>query len=432
MREYLMDPVFRIPLLCSLLMCLSSSLVGVLIFLKKRSLLSETLSHTTYPGVTLGLLVTSFFSIKDVSTFLILSTATIAAIFGFFALQFLQKRGVKEDAALTFVLASFFGFGVTLSSIVQSFFPEHFRNVNVYLYGNVATISDNYLYFYALFSLFVIGILCLFFKEFKLFLFDKDFAITMKVPLVNFERLFMFLVVIAVVVGMRSVGLILVSAMLIAPAIFARAFTDNLKWLFVIAGGMSVCATFLGNILSLKFSTHDVSIPDGPTIVLITTCFSFSALLFAPKRGLMFRFVRSLCFQFETLKENLLKALWRSLSKKYTFSELIHLVHSSRVLVFLALFRLRAEKSIEKEGNFYKLNPNGLKQGAKIIRLHRLWEVYLVDYLGIHAERVHKSAEEIEHILNHDLEKALIELLDDPVSDPHNQPIPKTEVISLV
>lgn len=65
--------------------------------------------------------------------------------------------------------------------------------------------------------------------------------------------------------------------------------------------------------------------------------------------------------------------------------------------------------------------------GGKIVRLHRLWEVYLVDYLGIGAERVHRSAEEMEHIITPELETKLTLILNNPKYDPHHQLIPALE-----
>lgn len=431
MMSYFIDPIYRAPMFASMMMCLASSLIGVLIFLKKRSLLSETLSHSTYPGVTLALMIAGFFSIREVNAFLVLSGAFAAALLGFAALNYLEKRGVKEDAALTFVLASFFGIGVTLSSFIQSQFPHSWRNVHAYLYGQVATLTDFYIFFYAGLALIVVLAIFLFFKELQMFLFDRNFAITAKNIMQRMELLFVFLVVIAVVIGMRSVGLILISAMLIAPAIFARAFTDNLKTMFVLAGGLGLFSAMTGNILALTLSSYyKISFPTGPTIVLIASVFSVYALLFAPKRGLVFRYFRILNFQFESLKENLLKALWRTVEKKSSFTDLKQITGASKIFVFFALLKLCRKKAVIKENGIYQLTALGQKAGAKIIRLHRLWEVYLVEYLGVHTEKVHKSAEEIEHILNHDLEKALIELLDDPRCDPHNQPIPTSEEIS--
>ena len=79
----------------------------------------------------------------------------------------------------------------------------------------------------------------------------------------------------------------------------------------------------------------------------------------------------------------------------------------------------------EKKGkDTYRLTKEGEIWAAKIVRLHRLWEVYLVDYLGIGPEKVHVNAEEMEHIITPELEHDLTLLLKDPKRDPHHQPIP--------
>lgn len=75
----------------------------------------------------------------------------------------------------------------------------------------------------------------------------------------------------------------------------------------------------------------------------------------------------------------------------------------------------------------YSLTPDGVTKATSIIRLHRLWEVYLTDQLGVQAEKVHRSAEEIEHILTPELEERLTRLLSNPQSDPHQQPIPQRQ-----
>lgn len=433
MIEFFVDPMLRAPTLSSMLMCLSSSLIGVLVFLRKNSLLSETLSHATYPGVALALIIGTFFSWEEIGSFSILTGAFFTAICGFLFLRFLQKKGkLKEDSALTFVLASFFGIGVTLASYVQGTLPRQWQKVHGYLYGQIATMTDEHIFLYGILTVFVITILFLFYKEITVFLFDHNFALVSRIGLRKAEILFLFLSVIAVVIGIRTVGLVLISAMLIAPSIFARAFTDNLKILFCLAASMGVLTAFLGNYFSYHLSlSYNTSFPIGAVIVLIASFLSLMALLFAPKRGLILRYFRIKHFQWATLEENILKMMWRSEKKEYTYRELISFSGVSSFTLFFVICQLKSKKEIEHTRKGYSLTFEGNKRGKKIVRLHRLWEVYLVDYLGMNVRKVHKSAEEIEHILTPDLEKALIELLKDPKLDPHDQPIPPSEGVSL-
>ena len=86
----------------------------------------------------------------------------------------------------------------------------------------------------------------------------------------------------------------------------------------------------------------------------------------------------------------------------------------------------------EVNGNCYQLTADGRGRAANIVRLHRLWEVYLANYLEVGGERVHRNAEEMEHILTPELEKELIRLLNDPKQDPHQQPIPSREAFHVL
>jgi manganese/zinc/iron transport system permease protein len=89
MLKFFTDPLLRGPLLASMLMCFTVSLIGVLIVLRKRSLLAETLSHATYPGVTLALIFTALLGFEESFSFWILSGAFIAAFCGFQVVDFL-------------------------------------------------------------------------------------------------------------------------------------------------------------------------------------------------------------------------------------------------------------------------------------------------------------------------------------------------------
>jgi manganese/zinc/iron transport system permease protein len=82
---------------------------------------------------------------------------------------------------------------------------------------------------------------------------------------------------------------------------------------------------------------------------------------------------------------------------------------------------------VQRTDGSLQLTESGEREGARIVRLHRLWELYLVDVLGMGVERVHRSAEEIEHILTPELEERLSRILNDPSEDPHHQPIPPAE-----
>lgn len=418
-----------------MLLCMVAAVVGVLVFLRKRSLLGETLSHATYPGVTAAILLAGFISLDD--TFIplfILSGAFISAILGFWLIDRMEKRlKTSADASLTAILALFFGIGVTIASVAQNHYAPLYRQVQAYLYGQAATMTDVHIYIYGMLALAVLVFVMVFYKELLVFSFDAQFAKTAGVSHRFLEPAFFCVFVLALVIGIRCAGVILMSAMLIAPAAAARQFTNRLSCLFSLAAFFGALSGFLGIYCSVILSenmTGHYAVPTGPTIVLISGGIALYALLLAPKRGLVIRYVRIARFRAACLQENILKAIWRlhqGGQPKVELAVLVKKMGFPALYIRLLLQRLKRQHYLQKIHHTYQLTSLGNKRAARIVRLHRLWEVYLVHSLGLKVERVHKSAEEMEHILTRDLEKKLTQLLDDPKQDPHDQPIPTDE-----
>ncbi len=133
------------------------------------------------------------------------------------------------------------------------------------------------------------------------------------------ETFFFILTVLAVVIGIRSVGVVLMSAMLIAPAVAARQFTNKLYVMLTLSGVFGVVSGFLGNYFSVEFTNYfavaypgqRLSIPTGPMIVMVAAVICIFSLLFAPERGMLVRLVRIMRFRYKCTCENILKAIWR-------------------------------------------------------------------------------------------------------------------------
>lgn len=417
MIHFFTDPVLRGPMLATMLMALSASLVGVIAFVRRRSLVGETLSHATYPGVALALV---FAGGTVWAASVVLAVAFLTALLGLFVIGFLVRRlGTTQDAALCFVLSAFFGIGITIASRIQFTHPIAFMQIERYLYGQAATMTDHHIYLYGGLSLVVMFLILLMYKEIQISSFDRSYAQSLGLRLRLVDLTVVVLIALAVIVGIRSVGVVLMSAMLIAPPVAARQFTNKMSYLFLLAAIIGVFSAFFGNVLSMTLG----GLPTGPMIVLTATLFAVASLFLAPERGLILRIIRMGRFRYRCLQENLLKTIWRTegranltmIRKRQAFSKLY--------LQFI-LSRLQAQGWLEKEGSDYVLTADGDRRAKHLVRLHRLWEVYLVDYLGVGVERVHRSAEEVEHIITPQLEDELNHLLNDPKWDPHEQPIP--------
>lgn len=441
LSQYFTDPVLQAPTIGSMLMCFSSALVGVIVFLRKRSLLGEALSHAAYPGVVLSVLfMAAFFPLSsDWMALAILIGGFLSSLLGLWTIEKMERRlRVKNDAALCFVLSIFFGVGVLVASRIQFTHALWYKTVQIFLYGQAATMTNVHILIYALLSLILSIVLIFLYRQIEMVIFDRDFSKTVGVAIRTVDSLLFVLLVLAIVIGIRSVGVVLMAGMLIAPAVAARYLSHRLWAVLLFAAGIGGFSGFLGNYLSVEIPEWGLrqgwdwkfSLPTGPMILLSASAICLFSLLFAPENGLFSRLLRILRFREQCVEENLLKYLWRhgqegeaSLSeiKKWQTLSLIH--------IHLLLWRLKRQRWIE-EGHYriLRLTKEGYLRASRIVRLHRLWEAYLV-FLGHGAEKVHRSAEEMEHILTPELEKELSELLGDPKQDPHAQPIPPRELI---
>lgn len=437
--HYFTDAVLRGPTIGCMLMCLSAALVGVLVFLRKQSLLGESLSHASYPGVVIGIVIAAALGVEEdqsfLLSFLIMLSACLSALLGLWTIHWLEKNiRVKSDSALCFVLSAFFGIGLTLASRVQFSYPIFYRQIQAYLYGQAATMTDAHILIYFILAVLVIALILFFYKELLVMTFDREYGKSMGIPVAYIDFFVFVLIVLAVIIGIRSVGVILMSAMLIAPAAAARQYTNKLSTLFILAGMVGLLSGFLGNYFSVeisrylvqKYPTDRLSLPTGPMIVITASLICLFSLLFAPERGVVLRVWRMRHFRYRCICENLLKSICRENPNQiFNFTYISKFQSLSPFYLRFIMWRLVKSGWINKiSRDHYQLSPSGQIWGAKIVRLHRLWEVYLVDYLGVGAEKVHKNAEEMEHILTPSLEKELMELLKDPKKDPHHQPIP--------
>lgn len=443
MWAYFTDPVLRAPTIASMLMCLSAALVGVLVFLRKQSLLGEALSHAAYPGVVAGVVLAAPF-INDADegvlpAFTGVLGAFVTALLGIKAIDFLERKmKVRPDAALTFVLSSFFGVGVTLASHVQFSHTTLYTRILPYFYGQPATMTDIHIVIYGLLSLAIVVTIVAFSKELQAIAFDRDFAISLRIRVKSIDTLVLVLVVLAVVVGMRSVGVVLMSAMLVAPAVAARQWTNQFHVLMFLAAVIGLLSGFGGNVASVEITRllplneggWHAALPTGPAIVILAGTAAVLSLLLAPQRGFIPRKIRGVKFRYRCACENVLKAAWRldpygnipqNIIAKYQ--------HVPSSYLGFVLMRLVHQGWLERVARrSYRLTDEGRQWAAKIVRLHRLWELYLTEYVGMGVEKVHRNAEEMEHIITPEVEEQLVELLHDPKRGPHHEPIPPKEV----
>ena len=437
MSLYLTDPILRAPAWGCMLMSLSASLMGAILFLRKKSLLAESLSHASYPGVVLSFFfLAAFFPYEGEQWvfFMVLLGAFLASSLALKSIEWLEKKGkIFPDTTLCFVLSVFFGAGLTAASLMQGRYPSWFKQVQMLLFGQVATMTDVHIVIYGSLSCLTALFLFFIYRPLQVILFDSGYAKSLGVKTKWIERgIFVFLLL-SIIAGMRSVGVILMSGMLIAPAVAARQYTNRLSTMLILSALFGTLSALLGYILSVEASLHwgslesPLSLPTGPLIVLVSVFWAFFSLCFAKRRGLVFRLARIFSFRLSCLQENVLKNLWK---KKTASLRQLSSSHSTSFFTLrFVLWRMISQGWLKCSRNEYELTGDGYQKAAAIVRLHRLWEVYLTHYLGKEPESVHRNAEEMEHILTPDLERRPTELLADPQRDPHHQPIPGRKLL---
>ena len=405
----LADPNVRYVVLGTMLLTSSAALVGSFALLKKKALVGDAIAHAVLPGICLAFMLTG-------TKHLIYLTlgAFITGWVSLLLMDVLTTRSkIKEDTAIALILSVTFGIGTLLLSIIQNSGNAAQVGLNNYLFGKAAAMLGEDLLMLTILSLLIISTLLLFLKEFTLVAFDKAFAQAIGLPVKRLEFLFTSLTVLAVIIGIRAVGIVLMAAMLITPAAAARFWTDRLTKMLLLAAILGIIAGLMGSFLSYTAP----GMPTGPWIVMTITLIAYISFLFAPKKGFIARKLQQARHQQKTLAENILKLFYElgiaqsEFFTNRTIEEL--LMHRNMPLKQLkkGLKALERQSLLQHKNNKWRLTGAGKNQGEQISERHQLWEFYLTHYLKIKPDHVHEDAESIEHILTPWLVKELRKLL---------------------
>ena len=413
----------RTVVLGAILLGIGSATIGCFAFLRKRSLVGDAVAHSVLPGVAIAFLVVGS---KDPVALMI--GAVIAGWFSMVAMDFIVRNSrIREDAAIGLALSVFFGLGVLLLTHIQHSGAANQSGLDRFLFGQAASLVTQDVIVFGAVSILLVAVVIGAFKELKIVSFDSDFARALGYPVRFLELLMTTLLVLAVVVGIQAVGVVLMAAMLITPAAAARYWTNRLPVMILLAVLVGILSGYAGAFISYL----NPRMPTGPWIVVVASTIFFLSLIFAPERGALSRYLRRRRNRRDTLGENILKTLHRmgegdgDLFRPRTIEAVREYRSIPPRILHRGLRRLAGQGYVTPAGNAaWKLTTEGANRGARITRLHRLWEVYLTEYVQIAADHVHDDAESIEHVLTPELEDQLERLLNRPESDPHRKAIP--------
>lgn len=281
---------------------LLSGVLGTFALLRRQSLLGDTISHAALPGIALAFLATG---LKD--PLVLLVGAMAAGWVGTLVISAVVRRSrVRLDAGMAVVLAGFFGLGLALLSVIQNLPNANQAGLSKFLFGNASTMLRQDVVVMAVFVVLSLAVVTLLWKEFKVSTFDPDFARSLGYPLGFLDTLLLSLVVVAITIGLQSVGVVLMSAMLVAPAAAARQWTDRLGTMVVLAALFGVSATVTGALVSSAVPR----LPTGPTTVVLISAVVLVSLTLAPRRGLAWAALRRLRDRGEVAQLRLLEELY--------------------------------------------------------------------------------------------------------------------------
>lgn len=281
MAELLSDYTARNVALGSGLLGVISGVLGCFAVLRRQGLLGDVLAHAALPGICLAYLLTNSKS----SLVLLLGAAIAGWLAALALLQIVQQARLSEDSALGIVLSTFFAVGITLLTFLTKRGDAQGAGLDRFLFGQAAALIEEDVFVIAVLAAIAIGATALFYKEFKLLTFDALFARSIGLPTQALSVLLTSLVVVAIVIGLQTVGVVLMAAMLIGPAVAARQWTDRLGMMVALAALFGAAAGLAGALISLSAE----NIPTGPVTILSLTLIVVFSLLFAPARGLVWR-----------------------------------------------------------------------------------------------------------------------------------------------
>ncbi|WP_163469983.1 metal ABC transporter permease [Fusobacterium sp. IOR10] len=249
-----------------------SGILGTIITLRKEALVGNALAHASFPGVIL-----SFMIMKNKNMELLLIGAGCFSAISLIIIKKIKKYSkIKYDSSLALILSGFFGLGQVLLSIVQNTGNPNQSGLENFIFGEVATILFSDIEIISIISIIVIFIIILLRKEIKLFIFDEEFFKSLGYSSKILDGLITILVIVVIMIGIRFIGVILMTSVLIAPSIAARQWSNSFYNNLILSGFFGGISGFLGTLVSLN--NPDLSI--GPIIVVISSLIAVTSIIF--------------------------------------------------------------------------------------------------------------------------------------------------------
>tara|TARA_R110000868_G_scaffold226734_3_gene479413 strand:+ start:1369 stop:2664 length:1296 start_codon:yes stop_codon:yes gene_type:complete len=419
------DPNVRFVVIGTMILGATAAMVGTFSFLRKRALIGDAIAHAILPGVCLSFMVSG-----EKNPLGLIIGAMLTGWLSLFLIDAISRTSkLKNDAAIGIVLSVFFGVGILLLTSIQQSGNAAQAGLDHFLFGKAASLTKIDLMIFSGIGLFLILVVVLLYKEFKLISFNPDYAKSVGLPVKLLEFILATITVLSVAVGIQAVGVVLMAALLITPAAGARFWTNKLSSMIIIAVILGATSAFFGSYVSYIAP----SMPTGPWIVMFLSILTIASIWFAPKTGMLAKFKTRSQNKKKMLLENILKVFYHLGEKEEdfkvprTFEDLKKTRNLTPSELNKGLSQLKKKNMVRKSLDTWMITKTGLFEARRIIKLHRLWEMYLNQRLKLEPDHVHNDAEAIEHIITPEIERLLEKELAFPTIDPHQSKIPYNE-----
>lgn len=279
LHDLIFDYTLRSVALGGMLLGIVAGVLGAFAVLRRQALLGDSLSHAALPGICIAFILTG-----SRESLVLLIGAGIAGWIGtWILLRTVSATKLSEDTMLGVVLSVFFGVGILLLTYIQQTNNANQAGLDKYLFGQAASLIARDVVTFAVLGIASLTIVVVFYKEFKLLSFDPDFLASLGLPLRRLDLALTSLLVVAVMIGLQTVGVVLMAAMVIGPGTAARQWTDNLRTMLFLSGLIGGLAGLTGAVISVQASR----LPTGPSIILALTVMVVASILFAPRHGIV-------------------------------------------------------------------------------------------------------------------------------------------------
>lgn len=337
-----------------------TGMLGSFAVLRKQSLLGDAISHAALPGIAIAFLITGT---KD-SNILLLG-ALISGLLGTFWIRgIIKKTHLKPDTALGLILSLFFGFGILLLTFIQKQPNANQAGLDKYLFGQAATLVESDVWMMTIVTGLCLLVLLLFWKEFKILLFDADYTKTLGFNTKVIDILITSFIVLAIVLGLQTVGVVLMSAMLLAPAAAARQWTNSLSIMVFLA---AIFGAFSG-VFGTAISASQNNLSTGPVIVIVASVFVLVSFIFSPSRGLLFKQIRFIQNRRDLELHNTLAFMYRIAQNHRNISHphKIKILNNFQGYTRGTLQKLVKKNYVKIKGNMWSLTKEGYNTASNL------------------------------------------------------------------